>query len=164
MGGRFAAGAAAIAISVAACGSPSTTATSTTTTTTPPTVAPTASERWLAPSTSSSTAAAAACDEAPARVVEMINAAFTNGEHLEHAQAVRGPNAMTFVGGNIYDAAGERVSSEDAWVLSNGAVYALTSDARRRTLLQDGRDLDQNWTQRVEPLGACVSRVARAGQ
>jgi hypothetical protein len=105
------------------------------------------------------------CDLAPGRVVDIINASFTNGEHLEHAQSVDGPKAVVFVGGNIFDATGTKVSSQDTWALSDGQVYALTSDARRHTLLPDGRDLptmDWDWADYNDTVSKCVGDVERA--
>lgn len=106
-----------------------------------------------------------ACHEAPSVIVETINAAFTNGEHLEHAQSVNGSHAETYVGGNIVDAGGTELSTQDSWVLSNGVVYALTSDARRHTTLPDGRDLkthEFDWTDYNDGVGKCVGDAARA--
>ena len=105
------------------------------------------------------------CKEAPSAVVEIINASFTNGEHLEHAQAVEGPQTMTYVGGNIFDPSGTKLSSQDSWVLSDGVVYALTSDARRHTVLLDGRDLEAHfwdWAEYNDAVGKCVGDVERA--
>lgn len=108
-------------------------------------------------------AAGPECGEAPARIVEMINAAFTNGEHLEHMQSVSGPSGMVIVGGNIVDATGTRVSSADSWVMSAGAIYGLSSDARRHTLLPDGRDLILgNWATYNDAVGECVMAATRA--
>ena len=79
----------------------------------------------------------------------MIDAAFMNGEHLEDAQALDGPQAVTYVGGNIIDADGQQESSQDTWLLFDTNVHALISDARRRTLLPDGRHrlgVDGTWT------------------
>ena len=95
----------------------------------------------------------------------MINAAFTNGQHLEDVQALDGPSASTYVAGNIYTSAGVRDSSHNAWVYLDGQVYALTKDARRDTLFTDGRDLvpddffsSADW----ETLGDCINAAARA--
>lgn len=108
-------------------------------------------------------AAPAGCNEAPARIVDMVNAAFTNGEHLENAQSVTGPSGMVIVGGNIVDAAGTRVSSADSWVMSGGSVYGLSSDARRHTLLHDGRDIiPDNWATYNDAVGECVVAATRA--
>jgi hypothetical protein len=110
-------------------------------------------------------APAAGCLPAPAAIVDIINANFTNGEHLEHAQSVHGTHAETYVGGNIVDTAGTKVSSQDTWVQSDGAVYALTSDARRYTLLPDGRRLETHfwdWTDYNDAVGKCVGDLERA--
>lgn len=100
------------------------------------------------------------CQEAPSRIVEIINAAFINGEHIENTQSIDGPRGITYVGGDITSADGKRISSRDTWAVSGGAVYAITSDARRRTLLPDGRDLDPfDWPQYNDELADCVARV-----
>lgn len=102
----------------------------------------------------------ATCKEAPERVVDIINSQFTNGEHLAHAQSVEGTNAETFVGGNIMS--GEtKVSSQNTWVLRNGAVFALTSNARRYTMLPDGRKLVTDWSDFNAMVSECVGRVER---
>lgn len=117
-----------------------------------------------APPVVSAPAAAAACDEAPARIVDIINASFTNGQQLGEGVALDGPKASTYVAGNIYTADGQRDSSHNAWVFQNGAVFALTKDARRDTMLADGRDLvpvdffsGDDWS----TLGDCIDAAAR---
>ena len=107
-------------------------------------------------------AAGPGCDEAPARIVEMINAAFANGEHLENMQSVSGPSGMVIVGANIVDPSGTRVSSADSWVMSGGAIYGLSSDARRHTLVPDGRDLIPDWPTFNDAVGECVIAATRA--
>jgi len=105
------------------------------------------------------------CHPAPQQIVAIINAAFVDGQHLEHAQAIDGPRATTIVGGNIFDAAGDKESSQDSWVVFNGGVYALSGDSRRRTLLPDGRDLEPivwDWPEYNDAVGACVGDVERA--
>lgn len=93
----------------------------------------------------------------------MINAAFTDGEHLENMQSVSGPSGMVIVGGNIVDPSGKRVSSADSWVMSGGAIYGLSSDARRHTLVPDGRDLiPGNWATYNDAVGECVVAATRA--
>ena len=104
------------------------------------------------------------CKPAPQTIVAIIDAAFIDGQHLKHAQSVEGPQAMTIVGGNIFDAAGIKESSQDSWVLFNGGVFALSGDARRQTLLPDGRDLDPifwDWPQYNDAVGKCVGAVER---
>lgn len=115
--------------------------------------------------TTPSPAAAAGCDEAPARLVELIDAGFTDGQHLEDVQALDGRRASTYIAGNIYTAEGVRDSSHNAWLYVNGEIYALTKDARRDTLFTDGRDLipedffsSDDWSD----LGECINAAARA--
>jgi hypothetical protein len=93
----------------------------------------------------------------------MINASFTNGEHVENEQSLMGPSGTVIVGGNIVDASGTRVSSSDSWVMSGGTVYGLSSDARQRTTLVDGRGvLGDNWTNFNDAIGECVQAATRA--
>lgn len=92
----------------------------------------------------------------------MINAAFTDGEELVNSQSVDGPDSMTYIGGNI-DKAGSRESSGDVWLLSDGVLYALSSDARRRTMLPDGRDLASAGDDYGSELINCVGRADSAG-
>ena len=93
----------------------------------------------------------------------MVDAAFADGEHLENAQSVRGPSGMVIVGGNIVDTAGTRVSSADSWVMVAGEIYGLSSDARRHTLVPDGRDLiPGNWATYNDAVGECVVAATRA--
>lgn len=107
-------------------------------------------------------AAGPGCDEAPARIVALINAAFADGEHLENMQSVSGPSGTVIVGGNIVDATGTRISSADSWVMSGGAIYGLSSDARRHTLVPDGRDVIGDWTTYNDAVGECVVAATRA--
>ena len=57
-----------------------------------------------------------------------------------NAQSVTAPGDMTYIGGNIEAADGVRTPRADVWLVRHGAVFALSSDARRRTLLPDGSD------------------------
>lgn len=122
--------------------------------------------------TVSTTAAAAAptpqpvdpvpCQPAPPNIVEIINASFADGaSQLRNAQAVELPQAMTYIGADIYQG-DERVSSQDRWLVSGGAVFAISPDARRRTLLPDGRDLlpMDDYDER-QSLDACVLQESR---
>lgn len=112
----------------------------------------------------SRTAAASACDPAPARLVEMINAGFTDGEHLEDVTALSAPRAGTYIAGNIYTENGRSLSSHNAWVYTNGAIYALTKDARKHSLFTDGRNLVPDFFSSAdwELLGQCINAAARA--
>lgn len=69
---------------------------------------------------------------------------------------------MVIVGGNIVDPTGMRVSSADSWRMSGGAIYGLSSDARRHTLVSDGRDLiPGNWATYNDAVGECVVAATR---
>ncbi len=107
-------------------------------------------------------AAGAGCDPAPAEIVEMVNRSFTNGEHLEMTQSLSGPSGTVIVGGNIVDRDGTKVSSSDSWVMSGGAIYGLTSDARRHTSVPDGRSiLGNKWPTYNDAVGECVQEAER---
>lgn len=108
------------------------------------------------------TAAPASCSDAPARIVQLIDASFTDGEHLDNAQSIDGPKGTVVVGGNITAASGERVSSQDSWVMSGGQVFTLTSSARRHSMLPDGRDILVDWSSYNDDVGECVGAVTRA--
>ncbi|MCV7230647.1 hypothetical protein [Mycolicibacterium komossense] len=101
--------------------------------------------------------AAAPCSQAPAGFVDLINKSFTGGETLGNAQSVTGPKDMVYVGGNILHGS-ELISSGDVWLAQHGALYALSSDARKRTLLPDGRDLASAGDQYGSALVDCVAR------
>lgn len=106
--------------------------------------------------------AATACKRAPAKIVEIINSSFTDGQHLEQGQSVDGPSGSVIVGGNIISSSGDRVSSHDSWLMNDGKVFGLSSDARRHTLLPDGRKMLADWTTYNDSVGACVG--AQDGQ
>lgn len=74
-------------------------------------------------------------------VVDQIDSAFADGvSRLEHAVAIELPDAMTYIGADIF-IDDKRVSSWDRWLVGGGVVYGISPDARRRTLLPDGREL-----------------------
>lgn len=102
------------------------------------------------------------CDPAPSAIVDLINASFTTGERLTDAQSVTSIKDMTCLGGNIEFANGVRVSSADVWVVQHGAVFALSSDARRRTLLPVGRDIASAGDEYGAAVQECVGEAARA--
>jgi hypothetical protein len=119
----------------------------------------------IAPPVATSTAApvVARCDEAPAVIIDMINAGFTDGQYLEDVQAVNGPKASTYIAGNVMSADGERDSSHEAWVYSDGKVYALTKNARRDSLFTDGTDLfPEFFSDEYVTLDNCITNVTRA--
>lgn len=140
----LAAAAAISATTLAACGADSTKrapspAPTTRTVLSGPTPAP--APPTLTPSSSpSNNGASAGCEQVPPHIVDIINAAFTEDAHLSSPQAVNAPTGLIYVGGNIDDSSGNRVSNDDVWLVQNGAVFALSGDARRRTSLPDGRD------------------------
>lgn len=105
----------------------------------------------------SATAAPIACQPAPAALVQLINAAFTDGEQLDHPAAVNGPNDATYIAGDITKAK-EVVSHADVWLSQHGALFALSSDARKRTILADGRDIAYAGDEYGSAAQACIGR------
>lgn len=104
------------------------------------------------------------CREPGHGTVDVINGGFTAGEHLADVQAVNSATA-TYIGGNIHNDNGEKLSSQDTWALVDGQVYALTSDARSRTAFPDGRHLpalEWEWADGNNAVGPCVGAVERA--
>lgn len=97
------------------------------------TVADQPTQMQVPPQDTRTRAQASGCEDAPAKIVGLIDESFTDGERLENTQSVTGPSGMVIVGGNIVGEDGERVSSSDSWLMSGGKVFALSSDARRRT-------------------------------
>lgn len=125
--------------------------------------APTTSEAVAAPTPAlappSTATATVPCQEAPSMIVDSINAAFTNGETLQNLAAVDLPDAMQYVGGDIFEG-DRRVSSSDRWLVSNGVVYAVSLDARERTLLPDGTDMQPTgWEAYHAAFEDCVAAV-----
>lgn len=75
-------------------------------------------------------------------VIDQIDASFIEADrHLEDVYMVYGRKDVAYIGANIMDSAGTRVSSADIWAQSDGMLFSLSSDARRRTALPDGRKL-----------------------
>lgn len=96
-------------------------------------------------------APAAACEEAPADMVTVINSGL-NGAHLEAAQAVRDGTESTYVGGNIVAADGGIRHAETFLVQDAGvyAVFALSHGAREASTWPDGGDIaDVGFRQQV---------------
>lgn len=104
------------------------------------------------------------CYTPPPNLVADVDGTFTGGEHLEHTQAIDGPNHTVYIGGDIFDSSGQKVSSQDTWVEVEGFLYSITSDARRRTKAPDGRHLPftDEWPDFNAELNECVGAAARA--
>lgn len=82
----------------------------------------------------------ASCNTPAPSVVAAIDAAFIEADqHLEDAFLVYGADDVAYIGANIMDSTGTRLSSADVWAQSNGIIYSLSGDARRRTSFPDGR-------------------------
>lgn len=72
------------------------------------------------------------CQKPPQVLLDEVTGGFLDGQHLENAQSVDLPLAMTMVGGDIVSADGERQNSREAWVYSDGALtYASSSSICR---------------------------------
>lgn len=98
-----------------------------------------------------------ACGPAPVALVELINQSFTGGEQLARATAVNAPRDMVYIAGDI-EAGGQRVSSADVWLYQHGAILALSSDARKRTMFADGRDFASAGDEYGTAAQDCISR------
>lgn len=82
----------------------------------------------------------ASCNTPAPSVIATIDAAFIEADHhLEDAFLVYGAGDVSYIGANIMDSAGTRLSSADVWAQSDGIIYSLSGDARRRTSFPDGR-------------------------
>jgi hypothetical protein len=98
------------------------------------------------------------CKPAPDNLVAVINASFTDSsEQLVRAVSVEAPKDMIYIAGDI-EAAGRRVSSADVWMFQHGAMFALSSDARRRTIFADGRDFASAGDEYGAAVQECISR------
>ena len=84
----------------------------------------------------------AACKTPAQSIIDQIDASFIEADrHIEDVFMVYGRKDVAYIGANIMDSAGTRVSSADIWAQSDGMLFSLSSDARRRTALPDGRKL-----------------------
>lgn len=80
------------------------------------------------------------CVTAPDQYVAAINGAFNNSAYvLGPAWAIQS-GKYWWISANIMEG-DRRVSSADVWVAEGPLVFALSGDARRNTMLVDGRDL-----------------------
>jgi hypothetical protein len=101
--------------------------------TTSTTLATTTTSRLTDPDPSCTPAAEADVDQIETLLVEPA-------VRLGDAYTARGPNGFVYVGANIYDAAGERISHQDAWVRDDQVWYALTGSAREYSTWPASRD------------------------
>lgn len=104
----------------------------------------------------------AVCVQPPAGVQQSIDASFSGGERLEDVFAVAGPGGLVYVGGNIVAVDGSKVSSADVWLVSDGAVFSLSGDARRHTPWPDGRDIASAGDEYGTQVQDCVTGAERA--
>lgn len=81
------------------------------------------------------------CTPATADDVQAITADLPAGQRLGEAFTTT-TGARRWINANIYDAAGRRLSSADVWIIDNGKIWGLSSDARRSS--PDGRRLPGN--------------------
>jgi hypothetical protein len=83
-----------------------------------------------------------ACKTPSASIIDQINASFIEtDQHLENVFMVYGRKDVAYIGADIMNAAGDRLSSNDVWANDGGVLFALSSDARRRTAIPDGRKI-----------------------
>lgn len=135
---------------------PSTTVEATTESTEAPTTAPTteATTTTAAPTTVTTTTAPATttappeptpgCTPADQADIDAITAGLTGGAtRIAEAYQVTGADGIRYIGANIYDAAGDKLSSADVWAFDGTDAYSLSGSARNdySTRLPDGRDL-----------------------
>lgn len=80
-----------------------------------------------------------ACKAAPSSIVALINGAFTDGEQLIRPVALAGPDDVTYIAGDIARD-GKVLLHANVWLAQGPLVFALSSGARKRTVLPDGRD------------------------
>lgn len=110
-----------------------------------------------------------ACLDAPAVVIDIVNASFTDGERLRNAQAVEIPSGRTYVGGDVTRADGSRLANRQVWLVDGPVVYAISEQARRHTLLPNGRDVESSYPLSVDlsaykgELWNCVARADALG-
>ncbi|MFD3812154.1 hypothetical protein [Rhodococcus sp. NPDC058639] len=133
------------ALLLAACGGSTDTddavvETTTTVAATTSTAATTSAPASTSASALTTTALDPRCTAAPSGTVTLVDTALVDDVHLQDPWTVEG-EGVTYVAGNIHDAAGERVSSADVWALSDGVLYSLSSDARERSVAVDGRSI-----------------------
>jgi hypothetical protein len=105
----------------------------------------------------------AVCQEAPAKIVDVINSGFTDGQHLEDAQALDGPDASTYVAGSIIRPDGSPDASYEAWIYLKGVAYVLTENARVLGRFREGRDVApiDFYSDEYERLANCITNVGR---
>jgi hypothetical protein len=112
----------------------------TTTTTTSAAAAPTTQPDAARQQQDQALATLEGCTPASDSVVAFLETMITEGGlRLDDAYVVDGAKGQ-YVGANFFDETDRRVSSADVWINRNGVWYALSSDARSRTSLPDGRD------------------------
>ncbi|WP_019204603.1 hypothetical protein [Tsukamurella sp. 1534] len=80
------------------------------------------------------------CRRADEAQVSLVAAALNPGLTLGPAFSEDSPAGDTYIGANIMRGT-ERISSADVWVFHNGSPFSLSSDARSRSSIIDGRKL-----------------------
>lgn len=109
---------------------PTTTAEAATTTQAPVTTTP-ATTTTTAPPAPRPRAVPEGCTPASESLVATVERGITeDGVSLADAFVSGGPDGETYFAANMFDESGRRVSSVDLWVVKDGVVYALSSDAR----------------------------------
>ncbi|RDB46179.1 hypothetical protein DVB87_19610, partial [Tsukamurella tyrosinosolvens] len=80
------------------------------------------------------------CTRARPDQTSIIEAALQDGLTLGPAFAETSPKGDVYIGANILRGT-DRISSADVWVYRNGSPFALSSDARSKSSIADGRKL-----------------------
>ena len=79
------------------------------------------------------------CWDVSAADVAAIDRGFLLGEHVDPDGQVDGrPTGSTYIVGDIM-VGGQTVAEDEVWIELNGVMYAVTDQARERSVLLDGR-------------------------
>lgn len=74
----------------------------------------------------------------------MIDTALRGrADHVGEANVLLAGNGTRWVGANIYDADGARISNADVWIFYGPVPYALSGSAREYSALLDGRHVGE---------------------
>lgn len=85
------------------------------------------------------------CEPATPTEVQVIEAGLTGkAKRLGEAFAAVDAQRRRIISANMYPATGDRMSSADVWIIADGKIYALSSDARKSSSFPDGRQLPGN--------------------
>lgn len=83
----------------------------------------------------------AGCEKAPDRIVQTIKSSLKDPAwSIANAYTVKGDNGLTYVSATIL-LGGDRKHSAETWAEREGVVFSLSSNAREKSRLADGRKL-----------------------